>query len=69
MPPAAKDKAQALDDYIHFANQLDAKRLAAAKKGRTAYAKEIRAEMATAANDPSIAARNAAGFNESCDAR
>jgi hypothetical protein len=69
VPPAARDKAQALDDYIHFANQLDAKRLAAAKKGRAAYAKEIRDEQASAANDPSITARNAAGFNESCDAR
>jgi hypothetical protein len=69
VPPAAKDKAKALDGYIRFANQLDAKRLAAAKQGRTAYAREIHAEMTSAANDPSIAARNAAGFTESCDAR
>jgi hypothetical protein len=69
VPPAAKAKAKALDDYIRFANQLDAKRLAAARKGKAAYAKEIHAELVSAANDPSIAARNAAGFSESCDAR
>jgi hypothetical protein len=69
VPPKAKDKADAFAAYIRFANQLDAKRLEAARLGATAYAKEIKAELASAANDPSIAARNAAGFNESCDAR
>ena len=68
VPPAAQDKAGALMAYIVFANKLDARRLAAAKKGAAAYAKEIKSE-ASAENDPSIAARNAAGFNQSCDAR
>jgi len=69
VPPQAQDKASALAAYIRFANQLDAKRLAAARAGAAAYAKEISAELTSAADDPSIAARNAAGFHESCDAR
>lgn len=68
VPPEAEDKAAALAAYIRFANQLDARRLAAAKRGQAAYAKEIAAE-ADAGNDPTIAARTAAGFNESCNAR
>ncbi len=66
---AAASKAAAFNAYLRFANQLDAKRLAAARQGQAAYAKEIQSEQASAANDPSIAARNAAGFHESCDAR
>ena len=69
VPPAAKDKASALAAYIRFANQLDAKRLAAAKQGTDAYAKEISAEKQYAADDPTITARTAAGFHEACDAR
>ncbi len=69
VPPEAKDQADALKAYIRFANQLDAKRLAAAKQGPAVYAKEIRAEMIYAPTDPTIAARNAAGFHDSCDAR
>ena len=68
VPPAAKAKAAALAAYIRFANRLDARRLAAAKRGEAAYRKEIAAE-ASAANDPTIAARDAAGFSESCNAR
>jgi hypothetical protein len=69
VPPEATDKAAAMNAYIHFANQLDAKRSAAAKQGQATYAKEIQTEEASAANDPTIAARNAASFHESCDAR
>jgi hypothetical protein len=69
VPPQAKDKAAALNAYIHFANELDAKRLAAAKRGPAAYAKEIHAEEVSAASDPTIIARNAAGFHDSCNAR
>lgn len=69
VPPQAQDRADALKNYVRYANELDAKRLAAANQGAAAYAKEIKAELATAANDPSIAARNAAGFHDSCDAR
>ena len=69
VPPAAKDKAAALNAYIRYANELDARRLAAAKRGRAAYTAEIDMEIKTAANDPSIAARDAAGFNQSCNAR
>jgi hypothetical protein len=69
VPPQAADKAAALNSYIHFANELDATRLAAAKRGQAAYAKEIHTEQASAASDPTIIARNAAGFHDSCDAR
>lgn len=69
VPPEATAKAAALTGYITFANQLDARRQAAAKQGQAAYAKEIQSEQASAANDPSIAARKAAGFHDSCDAR
>jgi hypothetical protein len=68
VPAAAKHDAAVLAAYIRFANQLDARRLAAAKLGQAAYAKEIAAE-ADAGNDPTIAARTAAGFHESCNAR
>ncbi|WP_157692850.1 hypothetical protein [Pedococcus dokdonensis] len=69
VPAAARAKADILKAYVDFANELDAKRLAAAQQGQAAYAKEIQAELATAAKHPSIAARNAAGFHESCSAR
>jgi hypothetical protein len=68
VPPAAQAQAAALAGYIAFANRLDARRLAAARGGAAAYAKEIASES-DAANDPAIAARTAAGFHESCDAR
>ena len=68
VPPAAKANAAALAAYIRFANRLDARRLAAARRGKAAYAKEIAAES-KAADDPTIAARDAAGFSESCNAR
>ena len=68
VPPAAKDKAAAFAGYVAYANQLDAKRLAAASHGATAYANEIKAEAA-AGTDTSVTARNAAGFDSSCDAR
>ncbi|MDQ2748143.1 MAG: hypothetical protein M3Y44_01190 [Actinomycetota bacterium] len=69
VPPGAQDAARAMDAYIRFANDLDAKRLAAAKGGPDRYAAEISAEKTYAATDPRIAARTAAGFHESCDAR
>ena len=69
VPPQATDKAAALNAYIHFANELDAKRLATAKQGSAAYAKEIHLEEASAASDPTIIARAAAGFHDSCNAR
>ena len=69
VPAQATEQARALRDYIKFANALDAKRLAAAKAGQASYAKEISAEKNAAASDPTIAARTAAGFNESCNAR
>lgn len=68
VPPTAKTQAAALDAYIRFANQLDAKRLAAAKRGATAYAMETASES-SAESDPTVTARNAAGFDQSCDAR
>lgn len=69
VPPAARDQAGALRAYIRFANKLDERRLAAARQGPAAYAREIRAERRYAAGDPTIAARDAAGFHDSCNAR
>ncbi|MGI8667769.1 MAG: hypothetical protein ACR2N4_17370 [Jatrophihabitans sp.] len=69
VPPQASAKAAALNAYVQFANELDATRLAAAKQGPAAYATEIHAEQASAASEPTIIARNAAGFHDSCDAR
>jgi hypothetical protein len=68
VPEAAATKAQALATYIVFANKLDAARLRAARQGAAAYQREIDAEK-SAASDPSIAARDAAGFSQSCNAR
>jgi hypothetical protein len=69
VPAAARDQARALHAYIRFANRLDARRLAAARKGEAAYAREIRAEERHAASNPTITARGAAGFHDSCNAR
>jgi hypothetical protein len=69
VPQAAAAKARALAAYIAFANKLDAARLRAARQGAAAYQREIDAEQKSAASDPSIAARDAAGFSQSCNAR
>lgn len=69
VPEAAAAKAQALAAYIAFADKLDAARLRAARHGAAAYRREIDAEQRSAASDPSIAARDAAGFSQSCNAR
>jgi len=69
VPPAAAGKARALATYIAFADKLDAARLRAARQGAAAYRREIAAEQTSAASDPSIAARDAAGFSQSCNAR
>jgi len=68
VPPAAKAQSGALATYVRFADQLDAKRLAAARQGAAAYAAEIGSEKGIAA-DPAIAGLSAAGFNDSCQAR
>jgi hypothetical protein len=68
VPAAARSQQAALAAYVRFANHLDARRLAAARQGAKAYADEIAAES-DAANDPTISAMEAAGFNESCTAR
>jgi hypothetical protein len=49
-------------------DKLDAARLRAARQGAAAYQREIDAEK-SAASDPSIAARDAAGFSQLCNAR
>jgi len=69
VPQAAAAKARALAAYIAFANKLDAARLRAARQGAAVYQREIDAEQKSAASDPSIAARDAAGFSQSCNAR
>jgi ABC-type Fe3+-hydroxamate transport system substrate-binding protein len=68
VPPAAKTKATVLQTYIRFADRLDAKRLAAARRGAAAYAKEVRSE-ASIESDPAITGLTAAGFHQSCEAR
>jgi hypothetical protein len=68
VPHAAAHKAAAMHAYVRFADRLDAARLAAAKQGEPAWRREVAAE-ADAENDPTIAARTAAGFDPSCDAR
>jgi hypothetical protein len=68
VPAAAQGEAAVLTAYVRFADQLDAARLAAARKGQAAYAKEVRSES-NVENYPSITALSAAGFNESCTAR
>lgn len=68
VPPGAAVQARALAAYIAFADKLDAARLRAARQGAAAYQREINAEK-SAASDPSIAARDAAGFSQSCNAR
>jgi hypothetical protein len=69
VPPQAVEKSRVLAAYIRFANDLDARRLRAARQGQASYDREIQAEMKSAVNDPRIAARTAAGFNDSCNAR
>jgi stalled ribosome alternative rescue factor ArfA len=69
VPAAAQDKARILQAYIRFANELDRKRLTAARQGQASYQREIAAEKRDAVDDPTITARTAAGFNESCNAR
>jgi hypothetical protein len=68
VPPAARTKEATLAAYVRFADRLDAARLKAAHQGEAAYSKEVRAESG-AADDPSITALTAAGFNQSCTAR
>jgi hypothetical protein len=68
VPPAARGKAAAFAAYVRFANQLDARRLAAARHGAAPYAKEIHRE-ASVGSDPRITALHAAGFGQSCEAR
>jgi hypothetical protein len=68
VPQAAAAKARALAAYIAFADKLDTARLRAARQGAAASQREIDTEK-SAASDPSIAARDAAGFSQSCNAR
>jgi hypothetical protein len=68
VPASAHREAATLTAYVRFADRLDAARLAAAHQGQAAYAREVRSESG-AANDPTISALAAAGFNSSCTAR
>ncbi|MCW2758548.1 MAG: hypothetical protein JWO46_2294 [Nocardioidaceae bacterium] len=68
VPAAAAPAAAAMRNYVTFADRLDAARLKAAKQGEGAWRREVAAE-ADVESDPSIAARTAAGFADSCDAR
>lgn len=68
VPAAASSEAATLVAYVRFAKRIDTARISAAQKGEAAYAKEVRAES-DIANDPTIIALSAAGFNQSCTAR
>jgi hypothetical protein len=68
VPSAAAPAAAAMRHYLTFADRLDAARLKAARQGEPAWRREVAAE-ADVENGLSIAARNAAGFAGSCDAR
>jgi hypothetical protein len=68
VPAGATSAAAAMRDYVAFADKLDAARLEAARHGQSAWRREVAAE-ADVESDPSIAARTAAGFAGSCDAR
>ena len=68
VPTAAASAAAAMRDYMKFADELDAARLKAAKRGERAWRREVGAE-ADAESNPAIVARTAAGFASSCDAR
>lgn len=68
VPASAASAAAALRAYTRYADRLDAARLTAAHAGETAWTREVAAET-SAASDPSVAARTAAGFASSCDAR
>jgi hypothetical protein len=69
VPAAAGPAHRALTDYIAYANRIDAVRLQAADQGQAAFDALIRRQNATAFDDPTIAARSAAGFTDSCNAR
>ncbi len=68
VPAAAKGEAAVFAAYVRFANHLDAKRYAAAKRGQAAYAEEVKSE-ASIESAPAIRALLAAGFDQSCEAR
>ena len=53
-PTAASGKARTLISYVRLADELDAARLAAARKGEAAYAKEVRTESAAENRPPSL---------------
>jgi hypothetical protein len=69
VPAAAKSQHAALQAYIAYADTIDAKRLAAAKRSQAAFNKEIRAENKEFPSDPVNTRRAAAGFSDSCNAR
>jgi hypothetical protein len=69
VPAAAASQSAALRAYIAYADNIDAKRLAAAKRSQAAFNREIRAENKEFPTDPVKAKRDDAGFDDSCSAR
>jgi hypothetical protein len=69
VPRQARAANAAMRAYIAYANQLDARRLAAANRGQNAFLTEIHAEDAEYPTSPVKKARDEAGFDTACDAR
>jgi hypothetical protein len=69
VPPAARGASAAMRAYIAYATTLDAQRLAAAGRGQAAYEATIQAQVAAYPTSAVKQARDAAGFDASCDAR
>ncbi len=69
VPPGARSANAAMRAYIAYANRLDARRLAAANRGQTAFVAEVNAEVAEYEASAVKQERDAAGFDAACDAR
>jgi hypothetical protein len=68
VPPAAEDSAAVITTYVAWANGVDERRIAAAKKGEKAWQAELAAEV-DIERTPQLKALGPAGFSDSCQAR
>lgn len=69
VPPAAAQAHAALPAYVSFADGINAKRAAAARRDKLPSTVRSSPRMPKLPNDPVIANRTAQGFAESCNAR